>query len=241
MRARRQKRLRDRAHRLATPTRYASSLKSNCSKPSTNGRAEVIRSCARLRRAAATSFMALVICRADLKVFTFRLSSRNEAIFKFRDQSGDPRDKSIRHFFAVVDVRKNFLIFGFDVGEQTGFEFPARGSRGYRREYPRTPAKIDDDLLRHVERRVLALLEQLDHALSAREFLLRRFVQLGRELRERREFVVLRQVQAERPGDLPHRLDLRAARRRATPRGRRSRPAGRRNRTSCSRDKFVRR
>jgi hypothetical protein len=61
------------------------------------------------------------------------------------------------------------------------------------------------------QRRILALLQNLHQALAAIELRLRRLVEIGAELREGRQFAVLRQVQAQRAGDLLHRLDLRVA------------------------------
>ena len=52
------------------------------------------------------------------------------------------------------------------------------------------------------QRHVLALLQELDHALAARELLLRRLVEVGAELGERRQLAVLGEVQAQRAGDL---------------------------------------
>src|SRR5207237_10309850 len=60
-------------------------------------------------------------------------------------------------------------------------------------------------------RHVLALLEDLGEAGAARERLLRRLVQVGPELRERRQLTILRQLEAQAAGDLLHALDLRVA------------------------------
>ena len=67
------------------------------------------------------------------------------------------------------------------------------------------------DLLRHRQRLVLRLLQDLDQARAAIELLLRRLVEVGAELRERRQLAVLREVETQRARDLPHRLDLRGA------------------------------
>ena len=56
-----------------------------------------------------------------------------------------------------------------------------------------------DDLLLDRQRHVLALLQQLDQALAAVELLLRRRVEVGAELRERRQLAVLRELEAQRP------------------------------------------
>ena len=68
------------------------------------------------------------------------------------------------------------------------------------------------DLLLDRQRRELALLQDFDQPLPARELRLRGLIELiGAELREGREFAVLREVQAQRAGHLPHGLDLRVA------------------------------
>ena len=68
-----------------------------------------------------------------------------------------------------------------------------------------------DDLLLDRHRHVLALLEELDQALAAVELRLRGLVEVGAELGEGRQLAVLREVEAQRAGDLLHRLDLRVA------------------------------
>src|ERR1700732_1213081 len=71
-------------------------------------------------------------------------------------------------------------------------------------------AGIDDaDLLLHAQRRELRLLEQLGEPRAAVEQALRRGVEIGAELRERRHLAVLRQFALDAAGDLFHRLGLR--------------------------------
>ena len=55
-----------------------------------------------------------------------------------------------------------------------------------------------EHLLFHRQRRELVLLQHLHQALAARELRLRRFIEFGAELREGRQFAVLRQVQSQR-------------------------------------------
>ncbi len=76
------------------------------------------------------------------------------------------------------------------------------------------PAKIADHLLLDRHRRELRLLQQFGQARAARQQALRRGVEIGGELRERRHLAVLREFQLDAPGDLLHRPDLR---RRADP------------------------
>ena len=59
-----------------------------------------------------------------------------------------------------------------------------------------------NDLPLDRQRLVLALLEHLDQAAAARQLLLRRGVEVGAELREGGHFAVLRQLEAQRSGDL---------------------------------------
>ena len=63
----------------------------------------------------------------------------------------------------------------------------------------------DKHLFLDRERRKLSLFQNFGEPLAARELRLRRLIQLvGPELREGREFAVLREVQPQRPGHLPH-------------------------------------
>ena len=73
------------------------------------------------------------------------------------------------------------------------------------------PGVDRDDLLLDRPRLVLRLVQRRDHPLAAAERALRRGVELGAELRERLELAVLREVEAQTPGDLLHRLRLRVA------------------------------
>src|SRR5262249_23196094 len=65
------------------------------------------------------------------------------------------------------------------------------------------------DLLFHLERRELRLLEQLGQARAAVEQALRGGVEVRTELRERRHLAVLRELALDAAGDLLHRLGLR--------------------------------
>src|SRR5664279_280517 len=66
-----------------------------------------------------------------------------------------------------------------------------------------------DHLLLHRVRAELGLLEQLDEPGTAGQRALGHVVQVGTEGREGLQLTVGRQVQTQRAGDLPHRLDLR--------------------------------
>src|ERR1700677_1409621 len=65
------------------------------------------------------------------------------------------------------------------------------------------------DLLFHLQRRELRLLEQFGEPRAAVEQALRRGIEIGAELRERRHFAVLRELALDLAGDLLHRLGLR--------------------------------
>ncbi len=72
-------------------------------------------------------------------------------------------------------------------------------------------AEQRDRLLGDRQRRVLRLLHQLGHELAALELLAGRVVEVGRELREGREFAVLRKVEADAAAELLDDLGLRGA------------------------------
>ena len=60
----------------------------------------------------------------------------------------------------------------------------------------------DGNLFLDRQRRVLRLLQNFDQAFTAIELGLRSFIEIGAELREGREFAVLREIQTQRAGDL---------------------------------------
>src|SRR5579859_5121981 len=68
--------------------------------------------------------------------------------------------------------------------------------------------KDNHDLLAERERLVLVLFQNLHQSFAAIELRLRSFIQVGTELRERRQFTILRQFQLQRACNLPHGLDL---------------------------------
>ena len=61
------------------------------------------------------------------------------------------------------------------------------------------------------QRLILQLLQNFHQARAAVELLLRGGIQIAAELREGRELAVLREVQTQRTGHLPHGFDLRRA------------------------------
>src|ERR1700761_1696273 len=65
------------------------------------------------------------------------------------------------------------------------------------------------NLLFHLQRRELRLLQEFGQARATVQQTLRRGVEVGAELRERRHFAVLRQLALDLAGDLLHRLGLR--------------------------------
>ena len=69
----------------------------------------------------------------------------------------------------------------------------------------------DQNLLFDRQRLILVLLQNLDQAAAAVELLLRGLVEVGAELREGRQFAVLREFETERTGNRSHGLGLRAA------------------------------
>ncbi len=69
----------------------------------------------------------------------------------------------------------------------------------------------DRDLLFDRQRRILRLLQNLDQPLTAIQLRLRRLIEIGAELREGRQFAILREIEPQRAGHLLHGLDLRVA------------------------------
>ncbi len=65
------------------------------------------------------------------------------------------------------------------------------------------------DLLFHLQRRVLALLQQLGEALTAGQQFLGRGIEVGTELSKRFHLAELREVELDRASHLFHRLHLR--------------------------------
>ena len=91
------------------------------------------------------------------------------------------------------------------------------------------------------DRVVLRLLEDFDDALAAFELRLRLGVEVGAELRERRQFAELRQIALDAAGDLFHRLDLRGGTDARHGEDRRKSPGGCPGRTNPFPDKSGRR
>src|SRR5207302_7970844 len=73
------------------------------------------------------------------------------------------------------------------------------------------PRENDEHLLFHRQRHKLILLEHLRKSLAARELRLGGSVQFGTKLREGRQLAILREIQPQRSGNLPHGFDLRVA------------------------------
>ena len=71
--------------------------------------------------------------------------------------------------------------------------------------------KDDEDLAHHVQRLVLALFQDFGQPFATRQLSERGLVEVGTELCESRQLAVLRQLEAQGPRHLAHRLDLRIA------------------------------
>ena len=69
----------------------------------------------------------------------------------------------------------------------------------------------DRHLLFDRQRLILRLLQNFDQALTAIQLRLRSLIEIGTELREGRQFAVLREIETQRARHLPHGLDLRVA------------------------------
>src|ERR1051326_360926 len=186
------------------------------------GRAATMRSCARRSFAAATSFMARVIFCVDWTERIRRWMSRRVAIaplrrldalrrHEFRLGVGDSLGERLAHRVGklplVADLREGLRLLPLEPAVEEGLELAHVLYRHVVEQALR--ARVDDrHLLLDRQRRVLALLKELPQASAARELDLRRAIEIRAELRERGELPVLREVEAQLAGDLPHRLHL---------------------------------
>ena len=113
----------------------------------------------------------------------------------------------IRELAGLVDPVEQVLVLGVEPGEQIGEELgyplgldPVQIAAG---------AGVDrGDLLGHVHRLALLLVERLDHSLTAAKRRLSLGIELGAELGEGLELPVLGEVEPQPPGHLLHRLGL---------------------------------
>src|SRR5262245_50119356 len=187
-----------------------------------------MRSWARRSLAAATSFIALVILCVDWTDRMRRWMSRRVAmIYAARDLASGRLDAPRRHelslrladplgqrvaqlvgqLLLVCDLRKQLGVLALQVRGDELLE-AADLLDGKVVDQALRAGEEDRDLLLYGQRRVLALLQHLDHSLAAGQLLLGRLVEVGPELGERGELAVLREVQAQLAGHLTHGLDL---------------------------------
>ena len=184
-----------------------------------------MRSCARRSRDAATIFMAFVICCVDLTARIRRRMSSNDGMVFYAAAVFCAAAKSFaellqRRVQLGLELVVDLLLLGerreelrlARVEELVELLFVgANGLDRHRVEVPVGGGVDDRDLLLDRERLILRLLQDLDQAAAAIELVERRLVEVGAELRERRELAVLREVEPQRAGHLPHRFDLRRA------------------------------
>src|SRR5215213_3608148 len=202
-----------------------------------NGRAATMRSCALRRRDAAIIFMAFVICCVDLTARIRRRMSIREGIthraYALRRSRGRPALRRslfcVEHFLDELlqefvqprlhpvvenllfdDLRQHAGVAGFDEAIELLLQPPHRRHLG-RVEIAARGGKDEEHLLFDWQGTILRLLQDLDEALAPCELLLGRLIEVGAELRERRELAILREVEPQRAGNLPHRFDLRRA------------------------------
>src|SRR5438876_4282264 len=191
------------------------------------GRAARIRSCARRSFAAATSFIARVIFCVDSTDRIRRRMSRRVAMragpLRGLDALGghELRLRVVHGLREALAQRVRDLLLVADLGEDPGtlaleptveVRLEVR-DRVHRQvvEQSLGPREDDGNLLLDGHRPVLALLQDLDHALAARELHLGRPVEVAAELREGRQLTILSEVEPQLAGHLAHRLDLRRA------------------------------
>src|SRR5439155_7484640 len=131
-----------------------------------------------------------------------------EAFLELLELRVEPLAKVVRELLLLADLLQDRAL-GADVLAQLVVE--AGDLRDGNVVQVAVDARVEgDDLLLNRTRVVLRLVERRNHPLPAGERLLGRLVELRAELRERLELAVLRQIEAQAPGDLLHRLRLRA-------------------------------
>src|SRR5688572_27076276 len=198
-----------------------------------NGRAATTRSCARFRREAAIIFIALVICCVDLTArirrrrsmrdgislahsFTRRAGSRDcrcltssqELLVEFLKCRLQSRLQVVVQDLLFGDARENGRVACLDEAVEILF-VPAQVLDRHRIEEALRRGVDDRDLLLDCDRLVLRLLQDLDEPAAPVELRLRRLVEIAAELCERGKLAILREIETQRAGHLPHRLDLR--------------------------------
>src|SRR5437879_2136503 len=102
---------------------------------------------------------------------------------------------------AIADRVQNFDVLAAQQRQQAVFE-PAHLADRERIEIAIGTGPDHADLLFHLQRRELRLLQEFGQARTAVQQALGRGVEVGAELRERRYFAVLRQLALGLPGDL---------------------------------------
>src|SRR5262249_6546833 len=176
--------------------------------------------------AAATSFIAFVIFCVDWTDRIRRWMSRSVAMaalpaalsrldasrhhelgLGLAERLGERLPQLVRQLLLVRDLRKELWMDAREERHQELLE-AADGLDWNVVEQALRAREDQRNLLLDGQRRILTLLEYLDHALSARQLEQRRAVEIGAELRERRELSILGQVQPELARDLAHGLDL---------------------------------
>src|SRR3989449_338632 len=114
----------------------------------------------------------------------------------------------VRDLPLLADLGEDPGRLSLEPAEEVRLEVPHRVHREVV-EKPLRSREDDRHLLLDGQRPVLALLQDLDHALAARELKLGRPVDVAPELREGGELAKLCEVEPQLPGHLAHRPDLR--------------------------------
>src|SRR5438067_1577983 len=194
------------------------------------GRARTTASCARRSLAAATIFMALVIfcvfrtermrvrmMRREATLASGRLGRRRaEDVLELGKRLVERLAHVVGQILLLAQEPQHFRVPGLHEVDQLAHV--ARHVRHFEAADPADALlvplrpRVDlHDLLLDRHGYVLALFQKLGEARAAGERLLGGLVEVGAELRERRQLAVLRQLEAQAAGDLLHRLDLRVA------------------------------
>ena len=169
--------------------------------------------------------MAFVICCVDLTALIRRRMSSNDGMVSYAAAVFCAAAKSFPNsssaaFSSALSWVVDLLLLGerreelrlARVEELVELLFVGANGLDRHRVQITVGGGIDDrHLLLDGERLILRLFQDLDQAAAAIELIERGLVEVGTELRERRELAVLREVEAQRAGHLPHRFHLRRA------------------------------
>src|SRR3984893_12858118 len=156
--------------------------------------------------------MALVIFGVALVAamrtrMSLRLAMLSECLGESFNRALELRGRGIAEVADLADIREDIGMLVAQRRQQALLERPHPRHRN-RIEIAVDPRVNHADLLLHLQRRELRLLQQLGEPRAAMEHALRGGVEIGAELGEGRHFAILRKLALDAAGDPLHRLGL---------------------------------